>query len=141
MSDPVTPDYNVGIVAKPDGFATFMWQSINMTVESDEYSVKDHNGNTAVITHRDHRAKATLEAVIPKNTPVPVVGQTVGLVGIDLPTVSTAGVCSGTFGLNSANSTAVAFTVTGTPQISQSNTDYTKASIEVTRYLVNGLPA
>jgi hypothetical protein len=36
MSDPVTPDYYVGIVAKPDGFATFMWQSINMTVESDE---------------------------------------------------------------------------------------------------------
>ncbi|MGN0879907.1 MAG: hypothetical protein ACI4WT_10735 [Oligosphaeraceae bacterium] len=133
--------YAVGLIANVDGFSTFLWQSNNLTVECDEYEAKDEKGNTKVVQHINHRVKGSVEAIVPLDTSLPVPGQTVTLKGVTLPTVDADGKVSGSLTLDSAASTTgVAFLVTGTPSVSQSNTDFVKCSFEVTRYLVNGLP-
>ncbi|MBQ7177544.1 MAG: hypothetical protein IJS08_09025 [Victivallales bacterium] len=132
--------YHVGIIAKPSGLSKFAFQSSNPSIEADEYEVKDENGNTIAVKHKNHRVKISVEAIIPKAAGVPVPGQTISMSGFDMPSVDEDGEVSGSFGVNESSSTSYDFKVNGTPSITQSNTDWIKCSFEAVRYLVNGIP-
>jgi len=135
-------DYNTGLISKIDGsgFTDFLFQSHNLTIEADEYEAKDENGNTVAHVLKNHRAKMTVEAIIPAAAKVPVPGETVGVKGISVPTVTAAGAVSGDFKVDTTITTAVNFKVVGTPAINQSGTDFTKATFDLARYLVNEIP-
>ena len=134
-------DYLVGVVTTINGQSDMLIQSVNGTMETDEYEAKDEGGNTAAHQLINHRLKLSIEAIIPDAHAVPVPGSVISVPGVTLPTVAADGTVSGEFKIDPEVSTLTDFKVTGTPQLSQSNTDYKKYSLEATRWLVNGIPA
>ena len=133
--------YLVAVVTTIDGFVNFLLQSMGHDVEADEYSANDENGNTAVITHINHRIKISVNAKIPTNVSIPIPGQIVKVAGIVLPTVDEHGVVTGSFKIDKTQTTKYDFVVTGNPNATESNSDYNNCTFELTRYLVNGLPS
>ncbi len=131
-------EYLVGTFTLPSGndYSEFLWQSSSVSVEADEYEAKDELGQTVVLTETNHRLKISLEAIIKKDETIPVPGMKVSLSGVTAPTVTASGgttvVSSGLVYGSGTISDAI---VTGTPQITESNTDYIKCSFEVTKHL------
>lgn len=138
MSDPsssAAADYLVGVYSTPSGLTNFMWQSASASVESDEYEAKDETAQTKVFIQTNHRVKFSVEALIPSGAALPVPGQEVTLSGVTAPTVSeSAGVTTISGGLTFGSGSVTA-RVTGTPQITESNTDFVKCSFEATAWL------
>lgn len=132
--------YLVAVLTTLTGFVNFLLQTMGHDIEADEYSANDENGNTAVLTHINHRLKISVTAKIPTAVPIPVPGQKVSLKGIKIPTVDEHGNVSGTFEIDKNQANPVAFVVTGTPNVTESNSDYNNCTFELTRYLVNGIP-
>lgn len=133
-------EYKVGLIAKPTGHVHFLFQGSNLTQEADVYEAKDENGNTVATQHINHRVKISIDAIMAAGASVPSAGQTIMLTGLKLPTVDASGNVTGTFGVDPTATEPIAFKVDGSPSITQSNTDYVKASFEAVRHLVNGLP-
>ena len=138
------PDYKVGTLKLFGELGTdFLFQTSNLYIATDHSEAPDENGNTAAVQDFNHRAVADMEAVIPRGTGLPVTGQTVQVKGVTLPTVTSDGVVSGTFAMDSqitSSSTAVNFRVTGEPRVTAQNNAFTHFSMQATRWLVNGLP-
>lgn len=134
-------DYLVGITGSLDTYSDILLQVFGLGIEADEYTAPDGDGNTAAHQSKNHRAKINVEAIIPKAQEIPAVGATVGVKGVSLPTVTADGVVTGGIKIDATVATAVNFKVTGTSQIDQSNTDFNKARLELTAWLVNTIPA
>ena len=130
--------YVVGVLVKPSGTSSALYQAGNPTAQADAYAAKDENGNTADRQFRDHRITVHSEFIVGANDPVPVPGDTVTFVGVNAPTVSAAGVVSGTFSVGGTASMAAR--VNGDVSITTRNTDYVQGSFDAVRDLVNGLP-
>lgn len=133
-------DYLVGITGSLDTYTEFLLQVFGLGVEADEYEAKDGDGNTAAHQLINHRAKINVEAIIPKGQEIPVVGQTVSVKGVSLPTVAADGTVTGGIKIDESVSTGVNFKITGTSQIDQSNAEFDKARLELTAWLVNTIP-
>ena len=132
--------YLVAVLTTVDGLVNFLLQTMGYDVEADEYSANDENGNTAVVTHINHRIKISVTAKIPTNVAIPIPGQTLKVKGIVLPTVDEHGNVTGSFKIDKNQATKYAFIVTGNPNVTESNSDYNNCTFELTRYLANGLP-
>ena len=133
-----TDDYLVGVYSTPSGLTNFLWQSSEASVECDEYEAKDETAQTKVFIQTNHRVKFNIEAFIKNGATLPVPGQEVTLNGVTAPTVSeSAGVTTITGGLafNADGTGSITARVTGTPQITESNTDFIKATFEATAWL------
>ena len=134
-----TTEYLVGTFTLPSGagYSDFLWQSSSISVEADEYEAKDELGQTVVLTETNHRLKISLEAIIKKGDTIPVPGMKVSLSGVTAPSVTASGgtttIASGL--VYDGTGTISDAIVTGTPQITESNTDYIKCSFEVTKHL------
>ena len=135
--------YLVGVLkhTNDSAFDDFLYQANNMTVESDENVVQDENGNVVEVQKYNHRVRMSLEAVIKKDAGIPVPGQTVTIKKVVLPTVSADGTVSGNFKLDNTADTPLDFMVDGTPSVTENNTEATRCTFEVIRYLVNGVPS
>ena len=133
-------DYLVGITGSLDTYTDILLQVFGLGVEADEYSAEDESGNTAAHQMVNHRAKINVEATVGKGQEIPVVGQTVGVKGVSLPTVAANGTVTGGIKIDASVTTAVNFKVTGTSKIDQSNKDFDKATLELTAWLVNTIP-
>lgn len=133
-------DFLIGVVTTIDSQADILIQSANLTMETDEYEAKDENGNTAAHQLVNHRVKLSFETIIANGKALPAPGTTIEVPGIVLPTVSASGVVSGTLKIDSSVTAKTKFKVTGTPQLSQSNTEFKKYSMEATHWIVNSLP-
>ena len=132
-------EYVVGVIVKPSGVVTSaLLQAGNVTVQADEYEAKDADGNTADRKAINHRLLMHTDFIVAKNDPIPVTGDTVTYTGVNAPTVSSAGVVSGTFGVGGTSS--VSARVTGDVTVNSSNTDFVQGSFEAVRDLVNGIP-
>lgn len=137
--------YQVGILCH-SGNAKFLWQSSNITLESDEYEAKNDKGNVKCLTQINHRIKLSLEAIFPLGTDIPKIGDKVKLCNVSLPSYDEgSNKLTGNFKINeatgdSATPASEEFLVTGTVSVTQSNTDYMKCSFEVTRWLCVGVP-
>lgn len=134
-------DYLVGVVTTIDGQSDMLIQNAKLTMETDEYEAKDENGNTAAHQLINHRVKISFEAVVADGAAVPAPGSEIEIPGVTLPTISAAGAVTGTFKIDPSVTAKTKFKVTGTPELTQTNTDYKKYSMEATRWLVNGIPA
>jgi hypothetical protein len=131
-------DYSKGVLDSGTGVGTdFLWQSRGVSMESDENIAKENKGNAKDQKFYNHRLKVKIEAIIPVAGGVSVPGQTITLTNVVAPTV-TLGVVSGTFGVGTGS---VKFYVEPGVEITETNTDYNKVSIELIRYLNNALPA
>ena len=137
--------YKVGILCH-SGQGKFLWQSSNISLESDEYEAKNAMGNVKCLTQINHRIKLSLEAIFPLDTDLPKIGDKVKLCNVELPSYNEqSNTLQGNFKINdgqgdSATPGTEEFLVTGTVSVSQSNTDYMKCSFEVTRWLCVGVP-
>ena len=133
-------EYLVGTFTTPSGsdYDGFLWQSSQVQIEADTYEAKDENAQTKVLVQTNHRLKISLDAIIKKGHTVPAPGMKVSLSGVTAPTITvTNGQTVVSSGMTYGEGTISDAIVTGTPQITESNTDFIKASFEVTKYLSN----
>lgn len=144
MTTPATKKYLVGTLAVGSALSNFIITETSPTIECDTSEVQDQNGNVAFVQHYNHRAVVSCNIVVPRGYAVPVVGATVSLKGVTLPTFDATGKCSGTptitISENPASGSEVSFLVSAS-NLSMSNTGVTTGSLTLTRYLENGLGA
>lgn len=133
-------EYLVGVITKPDGMSEFLWQNNNLGIDADDYEAKDENGNVKQTDRRNYRLTGQLTALVPVKTKIPVKGETIDLTGIDLPTVDAQGNLSGDFKINPDSSTKIPVMVNGTSNVTQNNQGYQEVTLDIIRYLVNGIP-
>ncbi len=134
--------YKVGTLKIADSVSGLIMQDCNLSMEADEAQVKDENGNVAYLQYYNHRAVANINAVVPKGSTVPIIGATIQIKGVTLPTPAEDG------SMSSANITlsedgtgdAIDFVVTSS-QITASNSDVDKYTLTASRFLENSLGA
>ena len=132
--------YKVGTLKIADAVSGLIMQDCNISMEADEAQVKDENGN---LQYYNHRAVASINAVIPKGSAVPIIGATVEIKGVTLPSPAADGSMTSanvTISTDNTAGTAVEFVVTSS-QITSSNSDVDKYTLTATRFLENGLGA
>ncbi len=135
--------YKVGTLKIADAVSGLIMQDCNISMEADEAQVKDENGNVAYLQYYNHRAVASINAVIPKGSAVPIIGATVEIKGVTLPSPAADGSMTSanvTISTDNTAGTAVEFVVTSS-QITSSNSDVDKYTLTATRFLENGLGA
>lgn len=132
--------YKVGTLKVADSISGVIIQDCSFAIEADEAQVKDENGNVAYLQYYNHRAVANINAVVPKNSSVPVIGATLSITGVTLPSVSADGSMTSPSVTLSDAATAVDFVITSS-QISSSNSDVDKYTLTATRFLENSLGA
>ena len=135
------PAYNKGVIDSDAGLTGFLHQTRSTSIECDLATATDHNGNVCAVKFFNHRAKVKLDAVLPDSAGVPVPGSVLSIEGITLPSVSAAGVISGTYKIDPSVTIGVKFAVIGSPSAAETNNDYRKCSIEAQRHIVLGIPA
>ncbi len=131
-------EYLVGTFVTPSGndYDGFLWQSTDSQIEADTYEAKDENAQTKVLVQTNHRLKISIDAIIKKGHAVPAPGMRVSLSGVTAPTITVAnGQTVVSSGMTYGEGTISDAIVTGTPKVTESNTDFIKASFEVTKYL------
>jgi len=110
--------YQHGIVTT-ESLALGLLQSLEVVSGADKAEARDADGDVAAYTHYNKTYKVSFEVVFDTAKSVPAPGTSVTLA---------AGKITGIFSVDSAT-------------ITETNTEYARASIEATRYVTNSLPA
>ena len=105
-------DYNIGVASYSDTNA--LVQSIQFQGETDEYEAKDENGITAAHVVTNERKRVTIELIIKAAYTPPAIGSTITIDSTSYKVL---------------NST-----------ITESNTDFKKATVNAVRFIDGNLP-
>ena len=139
--------YKVGTLRQSSGLTDFLFQATDVSVVASKAEGKDENGNRKVTQHFNHVLRVRIEAVIPRDTAIPVPGEQVVLTGIVLPVIAADGsVSSGSLqvadldGSGSGASATITGEVTGEPQVLMKNEELTRVQLDVEYGIINGVP-
>jgi hypothetical protein len=132
-------DYLVGTLSAAQLGLTIdcLVQGVDLNPAHDEHETLDHNGNVAVYQQNNHRVEGTCNIKVPASAPLPAPGMSLNVLGIEVPTYTAAGTPTGGYTLG-ASETSTSYIVTGV-NLNSSNGDVRNATINIRRYLENGI--